>query len=44
MLKVDRIDLEPGGEMIRAGFGRNKFRWFFRVDLWKVAYRFTRKS
>uniref|UniRef100_A0AB39CCD1 Uncharacterized protein n=1 Tax=Pseudomonas phage RVTF4 TaxID=3236931 RepID=A0AB39CCD1_9VIRU len=43
-LEVTPIELEAGGEMIRVGAGRHKFRPFARVDLWSKAYRVTVKS
>jgi hypothetical protein len=33
-MKITKIKLDRGGEMIRIGFGKNKFRWFFRIDLY----------
>ena len=41
LLALTRINLEVGGEMLRIGFGKNSGRWFFRIDLWKIAYRIT---
>jgi hypothetical protein len=40
---ITRIELKKGNRMVRAGFGQYKYRWFFRVDLWWVAYRINRK-
>jgi hypothetical protein len=39
--KVDPIVNEPGNEMIRIGFGRNKHRGFARVDAWNRGFRVT---
>lgn len=39
--KVDPIVNEPGNEMIRIGFGRNKHRGFARVDVWNRGFRVT---
>lgn len=40
---VTKITLEPGNRMIRLGAGQHEGRWFIRIDLWKVGFRFTRK-
>lgn len=40
-VQVTPMNLEPGGEMIRLGVGRNHYRPFARVDLWSKAFRVT---
>lgn len=40
-MKRIRIPLDPGMRMLRIGFGQQFGRWFFRVDLWWVGWRFT---
>jgi len=40
---VTSLKLDPGYRMIRIGFGQFDSKWFFRVDLWAVAIRVTRK-
>lgn len=42
-LAITHIPLEADNEMIRLGGGFNKGRGFVRVDLWRDAYRVTRK-
>jgi len=42
-LAITHIPLEADNEMIRIGGGFNKGRGFVRVDLWRDAYRVTRK-
>ncbi len=43
-MKVEKIVLGTGDRMIRVGFGQNVYRWFFRIDLWCVGFRFTAKE
>lgn len=38
---ISRIPLASGDEMLRIGFGRNKGRWFARIDLWRVGWRWS---
>jgi hypothetical protein len=38
-MRIHKIIMEPEGRMIRFGFGKNKGRWFARVDLWTIGYR-----
>ena len=40
-MKVAKVSMPPGDRMLRIGLGQNKGRWFFRVDLWFLGYRFT---
>lgn len=42
-MKITKIPLEVGGRMIRMGFGEHGINWFFRIDLWNVGYRITKK-
>lgn len=39
---ITRIDLDKDDRMLRFGFGKNKGKWFVRIDLWVVGYRLTR--
>lgn len=41
-MQVTKITLGEKNRMLRAGFGLHDGKPFFRIDLWKVAYRFTR--
>lgn len=43
-MQVTKILLDEKNRMLRAGFGLHDGKKFFRIDLWKVAYRFTRKE
>lgn len=36
-----RIDLDKFNRMLRFGFGKNKGKWFVRIDLWWVGFRLT---
>ncbi len=38
---MDKIDLNKDNRMLRVGLGKNKGRWFIRVDLWFRAFRWT---
>lgn len=40
---ITKIDLDKEDRMLRIGFGKNKGNWFFRIDLWWVGYRITKK-
>ena len=41
-MKLERIPMEQGNRMLRAGFGQHNGRWFFRVDLWFNGFRLTK--
>lgn len=41
-LELTKIRLNRDNRMLRMGFGKHKGHWFFRVDLWSVAYRVTK--
>lgn len=41
-MQVARLELDTPNRMLRIGFGKNKGRWFVRIDLWFVGYRLTR--
>lgn len=36
---MDKIPLDKDSRMLRFGFGKNKGRWFVRLDSWVVGYR-----
>lgn len=38
---IEKIYLNENNRMLRRGFGKNEGRWFGRMDLWSVGYRFT---
>jgi hypothetical protein len=40
--KVFPIVLDQKNRMLRAGFGLHDGKWFARVDLWFMGFRFTR--
>ncbi len=35
-----RLDLDKDNRMLRLGFGKHNGRWFVRIDLWWVGYRY----
>ena len=39
---VTKILLDKDNRMLRIGFGKNSGNWFFRIDLWSVAFRITK--
>lgn len=39
---ITKIVLDEKNRMLRAGFGLHDGRWFFRIDLWKVGYRWSK--
>ncbi len=41
---ITKIPLDIHNRMLRAGFGKHNGRWFFRIDLWKVGFRFTKQK
>jgi hypothetical protein len=43
-INVEKIEMDEKNRMLRAGGGLNDGRRFFRVDLWKVGYRFTKRK
>jgi len=40
-MKIEKIKLDKNNRMLRIGFGKNKDRKFFRIDLWCVGYRLS---
>lgn len=40
-MKLTKIPLDNLNRMLRIGFGLNKGKKFFRVDLWLVGYRLS---
>lgn len=40
-MKYTYIKLDKDNRMIRSGFGKNKGRWFVRVDLWFIGIRLS---
>lgn len=43
-MDITKLNLDDKNRMLRVGFGLHDGKWFFRIDLWKVGYRFTRKQ
>lgn len=41
---IEKIGLDRDSRMLRIGFGKNKGRWFFRIDLWRAGFRIKRKE
>lgn len=41
-MKIEKIDLNKDNRMLRIGFGKHDGKWFFRIDLWKIGYRFKK--
>lgn len=39
---LTKLPLDPNSRMLRIGFGKHEGKWFFRVDLWFVGFRFTK--
>lgn len=39
---MTKIKLDKDNRMLRIGFGKKNGEWFFRIDLWKVGFRFKR--
>lgn len=39
----EKIAMAAGSRMLRVGFGQHRGRPFFRIDLWKVGFRWTRE-
>ena len=44
MVDIETINLDPDNRMLRIGFGLNKQRPFFRIDLWWIGFRITVKN
>lgn len=44
MFTLTKLKLDKQSNMIRIGFGKHKFKWFFRIDLWNYGYRITKKE
>ena len=40
-MKIEKIKLDKNNRMLRIGFGKNKDRKFFRIDLWCIGYRLS---
>jgi len=38
---IHKIILDQDNRMLRFGFGKNQGRWFLRIDLWFVGFRFN---
>lgn len=38
-MKIDRDFLDVDNRMLRLGVGKNKGRWFGRIDLWSIWFR-----
>jgi len=39
--RIHKIILDQDNRMLRFGFGKNQGRWFLRIDLWFVGFRFN---
>jgi hypothetical protein len=39
---IDKIILDENNRMLRIGFGKHDGKWFFRIDIWFVGYRFRK--
>ena len=39
---MTKIPLDKANRMLRIGFGKHEGKWFFRVDLWWIVYRFKK--
>ena len=39
---MTKIPLDKANRMLRIGFGKHEGKWFFRVDLWWIGYRFKK--
>lgn len=40
-MSVTTIKMSPENRKVRIGFGKYEGRWFARIDLWWVGYRFS---
>lgn len=40
---ITKIPLDENCRMLRIGFGKNNGKWFFRIDLWNVGFRFKKE-
>lgn len=38
---ITKLQLDSNNRMLRFGFGKHEGKWFVRLDLWKVGYRFS---
>ena len=41
MASLQHIPLDSNNRMLRAGFGKNRGKWFARVDLWFFGVRLS---
>lgn len=41
---ITKVPLDEKNRMVRIGLGLHEGRWFFRVDLWWIGFRLTRKE
>lgn len=43
-MKLTTLELDEDNRMLRIGFGKNKGKWFSRIDLWFKGFRLTGKK
>lgn len=41
-MNIDKIKLDKNNRMLRIGFGKHDGKFFFRIDLWYIGYRFRK--
>lgn len=39
-----KLTLDEKNRMLRIGLGKHDGKWFFRIDLWWIAYRWTKSN
>lgn len=40
---ITPIKLSKYDRMLRIGFGKNKGKWFFRIDFWFIGFRISKR-
>lgn len=40
---ITKIYMNKQNRMLRMGFGKNKGKLFFRIDLWYIGFRITKE-
>jgi hypothetical protein len=43
-MKLTVVDMDEDNRMLRVGFGKNKGKWFSRLDLWWKGFRLSKKE
>lgn len=43
-IKKTKIVLDDNVRVVRLGVGKYENKWFVRIDLWSVGYRFTKNT